>query len=219
MSKASVYRYFESKEAIFLELLVRETEEWVNELERELADLGGVAAVESVAVIIADSLAQRPRWCALAARLSDVLERNISPDAIRSFKRENLALTARLVTALHQALPAVSLDAAQRFVAILITFQNGLFPTTDPPPSTKRVLAEPEFSAFRVDYRQVMRETATLLLRALSANPQKLPTRSPTGARLRVVRSSCSAAAAVAALATQAAAAAVLGERHHLVTS
>lgn len=41
VSKASVYRYFESKEAIFLELLVREIEAWVREAEAALASLGG----------------------------------------------------------------------------------------------------------------------------------------------------------------------------------
>jgi len=170
MSKASVYRYFESKEAIFLALLVRETEEWVGGLERDLASQDGAGTVDDVAALVAHSLADRPRLCSLAARVASVLERNISTDAIRAFKTENRALSVRLVSALHTSMPGISMEAAQQFVSIIITFQNGLFPASDPPPATRQVLADPEFASFCVDYRQSMLQTATLLLRALTTD-------------------------------------------------
>ncbi len=168
VSKASVYRYFESKEAIFLELLARETEAWVSALEGQLAALGGSGSVGEVARIVAESLSERPRLCSLAARLSSVLERNLSTDAIRAFKRNNLALTIRLVNALHAAVPALSLDGARRFVSIAVTFQNGLFPVVFPPPATRAVLAEPEFAPYRITYRDAMFDAALLLLTALT---------------------------------------------------
>jgi AcrR family transcriptional regulator len=168
VSKASVYRYFESKEAIFLELLAQESEGWVGSLEGELAALGGRGSVDEVARIIAESLSERSRLCSLAARLSSVLERNLSQDAIRAFKRNSLALTIRLVNALHAALPALSVDGARRFVSIVMTYQNGLFPAVDPPPATRAVLAEPEFASYRVTYRDAMFEAARLLLTALT---------------------------------------------------
>lgn len=167
VSKASVYRYFESKEAIFLELLARETEAWVREAEEALAAVGGAGTVDGVARITADTLSGRPRLGNLAAKLSSVLERNVGADAVRSFKRRQGAQTIRLVTALHGALPALSMAGAQRFVATLVTFQNGLFPTAHPPTAVENVLAEPEFAPFRTDYRHALLDAARLLLGAL----------------------------------------------------
>lgn len=167
VSKASVYRYFESKEAIFLELLVREIEAWVREAEAALASVDGAGTVDDIARIMADSLSGRPRLGSLAAKLASVLERNVGGDALRTFKRRQLALTIRLVTALHTALPALSVEGAQRFIATIVTYQNGLFPAAHPPPAVQAVLAEPEFAPFRADYRRALRGTARLLLTAL----------------------------------------------------
>jgi AcrR family transcriptional regulator len=178
VSKASVYRYFESKEAIFLEVLARETEAWVSEAEEALAAVGGAGTLDDVARIIADSLSGRPRLGNLAAKLASVLERNVGADALRTFKRRQGAQTLRLVAALHAALPALSVAGAQRFVAILVTFQNGLFPAAHPPAAVAKVLAEPEFAPFRTDYRHALVDAARLLLGAfLSENAPASGTR------------------------------------------
>lgn len=96
-----------------------------------------------------------------------MLERNVGGDALRTFKRRQLALTIQLVAALHAALPALSVEGAQRFIATLVTYQNGLFPAAHPPPAVEAVLAEPEFAPFRADYRHALLDTARLLLTAL----------------------------------------------------
>jgi AcrR family transcriptional regulator len=167
VSKASVYRYFESKEAIFIQLLARETEAWVRVLEGELAARRGAGTIDEIAGAIADSLAERPHLGSLAAKLSIILEKNVSEDAIRAFKRDQMGLTLRLVNALHASLPALSVEGAQRFLAILITFQNGLFPAAHPAPAAEAVFAEPEFAPYRVSYRDALLDTARLLLAAL----------------------------------------------------
>src|SRR5919108_179903 len=54
LATSNVLRYFDSREAIFLELLARESTRWLDELERELDELepgSGVAACERVAGI------------------------------------------------------------------------------------------------------------------------------------------------------------------------
>lgn len=168
VSKASVYRYFESKEAIFLELLAAESEAWVRDVEGELASLAGAGTVESVARIMADSLDRRPRLANLSAKLASVLEKNLSVDAIREFKRAYMALMFRLVNALHAALPALSLEAAQRFLSTVVVFSSGLYPATHPAPAAAEVLAEPEFEPFRANYRDALLDAATLLLTALT---------------------------------------------------
>lgn len=173
VSKATVYRYFESKEAIFLELLERETEAWVRHLEGALSGFRGAASVDSVASLFTDSLEARPRLGNLAAKLSSVLEKNVSLEALRAFKRDNMVLTVRLVNALHAALPALSVLGAQSFVAIVVTFQNGLFPIANPPPTSRALLVEPEFASYRWGYRDALYDAASLLLTALTRTTEQ----------------------------------------------
>ena len=90
ISKANVYRYFESREAIFIEILLGEVEQWVTDLERELAPLAGTDDVESFVTLLVDESVGRPNMLALMAALPSVLERNVSGEVIRSFKRSIL---------------------------------------------------------------------------------------------------------------------------------
>lgn len=71
------------------------------------------------------------------------------------------------MTALRAALPTLSVEGAQRFIATIVTYQNGLFPAAHPPPAVEAVLAEPEFAPFRADDRRALLDTARLLLTAL----------------------------------------------------
>src|SRR6201996_4275641 len=62
LATSNVLRYFESREAIFLELLAREWTSWLDALEQELDDLepdSGVTACERVGRVWAATLAER----------------------------------------------------------------------------------------------------------------------------------------------------------------
>src|SRR5258708_3969420 len=68
LATSNVLRYFESREAIFLELLARESNAWLDALEQELDALepsSGVPACERIAGIWAATLADRPTLCEL----------------------------------------------------------------------------------------------------------------------------------------------------------
>src|SRR6201999_2516711 len=86
LATSNVLRYFESREAIFLELLAREWTSWLDALEQERADLepdSGVTAGERVARVWPAPLAERPTLCELWSVMSSVLERNVSVDTVR----------------------------------------------------------------------------------------------------------------------------------------
>src|SRR6201996_1522022 len=81
LATSNVLRYFDSREAIFLELLARESTSWLDAMEYELDQLKpstGVGACERVAAIWAGTLAERPTQCGIWRRMSRVLERNVT---------------------------------------------------------------------------------------------------------------------------------------------
>ena len=68
LAKSNLLRYFQSREEIFLTLLLREWEQWRAEAARPAPDAAGLPA----------TLAERPLFCDLLGEQSAVLEHNVS---------------------------------------------------------------------------------------------------------------------------------------------
>src|SRR6476620_7624838 len=80
LAKSNVLRYFESREAVLLELLDAASREWLEHLDGALAAAVGTGTPyergDRVAATLAASLADRPVLCDLAAAQAAVLEHN-----------------------------------------------------------------------------------------------------------------------------------------------
>src|SRR5713101_5413614 len=84
LAKSNVLRYFESREAVLLELLDSAWQEWLAQLEENLGgavDAGAPPADrgDQLAAALATSLASQPVLCDLISAQAAVLERNVSP--------------------------------------------------------------------------------------------------------------------------------------------
>src|SRR5258707_3417515 len=68
LAKSNLLRYFESREDVFLRLLLREWENWRAALTGRLRS-GGTTA-DSVAATIAETIAESPVFCALISEMT-----------------------------------------------------------------------------------------------------------------------------------------------------
>lgn len=171
LAKSNVYTYFESREHVLLELTYQEWSGWLGEAELALLDpkLRGRAA--AVARALAESFLARPRLAKLAAVVATVLERNVSEEAIASFKLRGLSLGIRAGAMLHAALPALPLETCQRLLTPTFALVAGLWPMCHPPPAVARVLEREEFAPHRKDFATELAFALELLLRgALAAD-------------------------------------------------
>ncbi len=169
LSKGNLYRYFESREAILLELLHQAWAEWVAALEQRLLPLGASDDAAAVAQALARSAAQRPRMCELTGVLSAVLEQNLSVEAVVRFKTRGLGVFIRAVNALHAALPGLGLEGARRFLTTYNALIAGLWPLANPPPAVQEALQRPELQAFQHDFASQLEEATRALLLGLQA--------------------------------------------------
>ena len=90
LAKSNVLRYFESREAVLLELLATAWGEWLADLPGDLDRAVDPAAPvtrrgDQVAAAVAASLAARPVLCDLLSAQAAVLERNVSPDLAATY--------------------------------------------------------------------------------------------------------------------------------------
>jgi len=167
LSKAALYRYFETKEALFLEVEAARLGSWLHELGSELEQLSRPASPEAVARLIADSLAARPGLPRLLSLLHVSLEQNVPFEAALAFKRALHDWLVRLGSQVEAAVgtlpPGTGLGAALHLHALSI----GLWQMSDAGPVVKRLLERPELRPLRVDFHAALVTGAATMLRGL----------------------------------------------------
>ena len=168
VSKTNVYRYFESREAILLRLLLTEADQWSRAFRRRLKQLEGSGEFAEIGKAFASTIAKRRRFCTLMGSLATVLEHNVGPEEVATFKREFLALATPTVAALESAVPAFTFEDAFSGLGMLVMAASGTWPHCHPSPAADEVLKQPEFSSMRMDFKQTMLDHATALLRGLA---------------------------------------------------
>ena len=173
-SKSGIVRYYETREALFLELLQRARQEWLDELERRLPPPGRAAddaeaLVREITDVWAGSLAERPVLCELWSMLSAVLERNASPESIRAFKLGNRAQLDRLAYLVAQRVPRLSAAAADELVNTSVVVIVGLWPFANPTPAVREAIDDPRLAASHVDFAPVLSRTLQVFISGLSA--------------------------------------------------
>ncbi|MEU4656094.1 TetR/AcrR family transcriptional regulator [Streptomyces sp. NPDC023723] len=170
LAKPNVLRYFESREAVLLELLDRLLEEWLTELAGELAagvdedrPMAGRAA--GVAEILSRSLSGRVVLCDLFGAQSSVLERNVSVEVVARYKRASLDRLTTMTTLLLKYLPELG-ENATPFSLQTMLLAGALPAYTAPPPSLRAAYeAEPDLARFHLNLRDSLQLglTTTLL--------------------------------------------------------
>lgn len=165
LAKSNLYRYFDSREDMFLQLLHDDWEGWFAEVSERLAPLAGSGDVRAVARVLAETAAARPRMCKLVSVLSAVIERNISEETLLAFKLRSLALGQRGGLGLLLALPGLTPDAVARFLIQQHALIAGLWPMSRPNEVVSRVMERPELAPYRHDFAAELELALGCLLR------------------------------------------------------
>ncbi|MET8254067.1 TetR family transcriptional regulator [Micromonospora sp. NPDC005197] len=162
LAKTAVLRYFESREAVLLDLMDDRTTTWLAELEQELGqgvDPSGSARerAEQTADVLSRSLAAQTVLCDLFGAQGGVLEHNVSVEAVRRHKRASLANLAVMADLIRRHLPEVG-DRAELFCLNALLMAGALSAYTSPPPSLLAVYeSEPALAVHHIDLRTALR--------------------------------------------------------------
>jgi AcrR family transcriptional regulator len=166
-AKGNLYRYFSSKEELFLQLYLDSVGEASAALEDELAALRGADDPAAVARAMAAVLAARPRFLALLAIVSSILERNLPTETLAGFKESLLPVFGRLVAELQATLPGIDAASAVRFYHTLHALTAGLWPMANPAPDLEAILQRPHLRTFQVAFEPTLATALEHLLRGL----------------------------------------------------
>jgi AcrR family transcriptional regulator len=171
--KSALLRYFETREQIFLELTAEAWRDWAQDLHSRL-DAAAPRSARLVADVFARSFSDRPLLCDLIAHTPLNLERNVSPDAVRRYKRTSLGMVNEAAALVERVLPELTLAECTEFVATLASLAGSLWQIANPGPVLAELYAsDPALAQACVDLMPRLRRTAEILLAGLitSRNP------------------------------------------------
>ena len=175
LAKSNVLRYFESREAVLLELLDSAWQDWLAQLDAELADavVAGdpvASRADQLAAAVADSLAARPMLCDLISAQAAVLERNVSPQVAAQYKRASIAGISALGALLLRSVPELGEPDAFRLAGAAVMTTAALWPHTQPSAAMLAAYAaDPALAAMRLDFTATLREVLEVLTAGLLA--------------------------------------------------
>lgn len=168
ISKPNIYRYFESREAILLQLLLEDHAAWVDDLSARFTalpdPLEGVAAAGPLAEAFTASLVDRKRYCQLFRDLAAVLEQNVSTQTVIAFKTELHAHNLRLTGAFNSRVPNLPPEESYATLAHLLMAATGIWPNCYPAPAVQDALELSEFAVMRFDFARELRHHAEMYL-------------------------------------------------------
>jgi hypothetical protein len=159
MHKSAMLRYFETREEIYLRLAAADWVDWSKDVREELrqsarsgSDRAAVnAQIHLVARVLADSLVARPLFCDLLAHVPLNLERNVSLDAVRSFKLVALSESGAVADSLSQRL-SLRPEQSRNVVATATAMAGALWQMAVPGPRLRHLYeTDPDLSHALVD--------------------------------------------------------------------
>ena len=128
-TRSNLYRYFQTKEDIFLELIKHDITVWREDILENFVD--GNPSLHEVAVISVDLILKHKRMVKLFTILFTLLEPNSSLDALTAFKRkinEEIGMVAQFLSTVLQ-FPSV--EAAAEFLSTQSYLAIGAYPMMD----------------------------------------------------------------------------------------
>ncbi|MFG2041679.1 TetR family transcriptional regulator [Dactylosporangium sp. NPDC048998] len=176
LAKSNVLRYFESREAVLLDLLTSELDQWLKALGDDLGRLGDAGVDRRrmrVVSALLDTLKQRPVLCDLLSAQAGVLERNVSADVAAKYKRAMISDVEELAGIVRDRLPELGTVAAHQFAATVLIMSGAVWTHAQPSDAMKTAYArEPELASLAMDFGQTLSGMLDVFLKGLLSTPR-----------------------------------------------
>jgi AcrR family transcriptional regulator len=171
MAKANIYRYFESREALFLELLWDEWLDWFKDFQKDWQKVSrSKKSFDHLIKTMAISIAKRDLLCNLTSALPSVIEKNLTEKTIREFKYRSIELFGKIANYLETC--SSELDSVSYAILLQdsVSLIAGLYPFTHPNQVVARVLQDPELKFFKRDFSAELERYLISVAKAIKSN-------------------------------------------------
>ena len=140
-TRTSIYNYFETKEEIFLALLQKEYELWVDAMNAVMEQNETMTRSE-IADTLARTLTDRPRLLRLLSMNLFDMEANSRAERLAEFKVAFGASLDTVTRMLEKFIPEMDAPARQQFLYAFFPFIYGIYPYTSVTEKQKTAMAQ-----------------------------------------------------------------------------
>ncbi|MGW3291032.1 TetR family transcriptional regulator [Streptomyces sp. NPDC001002] len=179
LAKSNVMRYFESREAVLLDLLESLTRDFLAEVVDQLpacVDRTGsaVTRAESVASGLASSFAARRMLCELLSAQAGILEHNVSAELAAKYKRGAHEGLGGLADMLREVLPELDERKAAEAASMTIVLVGALWTHSHPAEAVRTAYAtDPSLVFLRTPFAATLERAITIYLIGLLADSDR----------------------------------------------
>ncbi len=165
-TRSNTYKYFSSKEELFLEMLKHDYGIWIKELLSTLTPVERYST-DDFAKIWTGLLLKHLRLIKLFSILFTRIEKNLSVESLTSFKWFLLDGSVSMGEVIQSIYPELSPEDVSSFFNMHIVSAIGLFQMTDHTETQRIVMRNEAFASFRTDFSESCRKSAKYLLEGL----------------------------------------------------
>jgi AcrR family transcriptional regulator len=162
--KSNIYRYFDSREHIYLRVLQRQASEWEKRVMPALDALKRKGTAPKVAEVLTRSFIQSVELSTLITVINPVMEKALSPELVLDFRSAFHERRKRLAQALAVALPGTHAEEIFPLTLYIFTQVAGLWPLCHPSAESEELLKDPEHAHLNLNFEI---EMTRFLLRLL----------------------------------------------------
>jgi AcrR family transcriptional regulator len=175
LAKSNVLRYFESREAVLLDLLDTMARHIGAEIAQQLTSCCDPAdspneRAEAAAAALAATFAGHETFCELLSAQAGVLEHNISVEVAVRYKKGTHESLANLASLLEQIIPELGGHRAAEAASMVIVLAGALWTHTHPADAVRSAYAsDPSLIFIPESFEQALEHSISILLIGLLA--------------------------------------------------
>lgn len=166
-TRSNLYKYFSSKEEIFLSFLMQDMRLWCADL-LNTCRRSKIKSINKFASVWVKTLVKQKRFLDLLSLLPTFLEKNVTEQNLVDFKRSAVNELTVLSELLCEMFPALSPQKAGEFMELQLASVIGLYQITNLSEVQRKVLEYPEFKHMKIDFNTYLQKSVECLLKGLT---------------------------------------------------
>jgi len=169
-TKSNMYRYFSSKDEIFLNVFADLFEQWTNDFSLQLRTLEQEAAPITFAVVWLNTMLSQPKLLDLMPILFTSLERNSSFEQLLEFKRLSMNLLYRLTVDITRIYPDIEGEKAFKLLNLSYAATTNSWTANTKSDALNKLYHLDEFQALKPDFEKDLTSSIEVIIRGLKVS-------------------------------------------------
>ena len=165
-TRSNLYRYFNTREEIFLTLFQTDVDAWMNEM-NDSFNLSSSVSIDSFVSLWTDILLRQKRLLRLSPLLAISLEKHVTERVYRDFKISLKDMALSVFPVLKKALSGFNKEAIGGFLLFNLALVAGAWPMSQYSEMQRSVLSEPDLSWMKMDFKNFLQKSIAAYLRGI----------------------------------------------------